>query len=200
MTSSSTTTGPRGVPRGWLLAAGLVALSYFLYQSGGRSQRAGQCHGRCVAAQLPDRVLPLQPLALLAVSVVLHAPGASASAPTGELYDVRPARLRTVPARVCSRSRGRHPQVVPLQRHILRSSHRDIRPAARVVEGAGCLRRTAVTDPQSRTRRQTPYSAPAMCRFSRWCSGPTAQHTKIAEYTPWMVEERHLSRIIEILL
>ena len=28
MTSSSTTAGPRGVPRGWLLAAGLVALSY----------------------------------------------------------------------------------------------------------------------------------------------------------------------------
>ena len=28
MTSSSTTTGHRGVPRGWLLAAGLVALSY----------------------------------------------------------------------------------------------------------------------------------------------------------------------------
>ena len=29
MTLSSTTAGPRGVPRGWLLAAGLVALSYF---------------------------------------------------------------------------------------------------------------------------------------------------------------------------
>ena len=29
MTSSSATTGQRGVPRGWLLAAGLVALSYF---------------------------------------------------------------------------------------------------------------------------------------------------------------------------
>jgi hypothetical protein len=28
MTSSLTTAGPRGVPRGWLLAAGLVALSY----------------------------------------------------------------------------------------------------------------------------------------------------------------------------
>jgi hypothetical protein len=28
MTSSSTTAGPRGVPRGWLLAAGWVALSY----------------------------------------------------------------------------------------------------------------------------------------------------------------------------
>jgi hypothetical protein len=28
MTSSSTTAGPRGVPRGWLLAASLVALSY----------------------------------------------------------------------------------------------------------------------------------------------------------------------------
>jgi hypothetical protein len=28
MTSPSTTAGPRGVPRGWLLAAGLVALSY----------------------------------------------------------------------------------------------------------------------------------------------------------------------------
>jgi hypothetical protein len=29
MTSSSTTARHRGVPRGWLLAAGLVALSYF---------------------------------------------------------------------------------------------------------------------------------------------------------------------------
>jgi hypothetical protein len=29
MTSSSPTAGHRGVPRGWLLAAGLVALSYF---------------------------------------------------------------------------------------------------------------------------------------------------------------------------
>ena len=29
MTSTSTTAGHRGVPRGWLLAAGLVALSYF---------------------------------------------------------------------------------------------------------------------------------------------------------------------------
>ena len=29
MTSSSPTAGQRGVPRGWLLAAGLVALSYF---------------------------------------------------------------------------------------------------------------------------------------------------------------------------
>jgi hypothetical protein len=28
MTSSSTTAGPRGVPRGWLLATGLIALSY----------------------------------------------------------------------------------------------------------------------------------------------------------------------------
>src|SRR5262245_54825510 len=59
-------------------------------------------------------------MALLAVSVVLHAPRAPASAPAGELYDIRPDQSRTVPDRVSDRARGGHHQVVPLQRHILR--------------------------------------------------------------------------------
>ena len=45
-----------------------------------------------------------------------------------------------------------HPQEgVPLQRHLLRSSHRRIRPAAPAVEGVGCVHQKAVTNPQSRT-------------------------------------------------
>jgi hypothetical protein len=40
------------------------------------------------------------------------------------------------------------------------------------------------------------HDAPSTCRFALWCSVPAVQHTKIAEDTPWMGEERHLSRII----
>lgn len=45
-------------------------------------------------------------------------------------------------------------------------------------------------------RRLEGHGAPSTCRFALWCWGPAAQHTKIAKYTPWMVEERRLSTII----
>src|SRR5262245_6955521 len=104
-------------------------------------------------------------MALLAVSVILHAPRAPASAPTGELSDVRPAPSRTVPARVWSRSRSRHHAVVLLQRHLLRACRRHIRPAAPVVDaGFGhayrlCLRVCSTRRPTTSTDRGLPCGA-----------------------------------------
>src|SRR5262249_34200421 len=81
------------------------------------------------AAQLPFRLLPLQPMALLAVSVLLCPPSATASASSGELYDVRPDRSRAIPDRIRGRYGDGHDPVVPTQRRILRSSYRDSHPA-----------------------------------------------------------------------
>src|SRR5262245_2384774 len=44
------------------------------------------------------------------------------------------------------------------------------------------------------------HGAPFTCRCTRRDSGPATHHTKIAEHTPWMVEEHHLTGIIEALL
>src|SRR5215475_6922906 len=71
----------------------------FLHQSGDCAECSWQCHGRCVAAQLPCRLLSLQPMALLAVSVLLRPPSATASEPSGELYDVCSDQSRAVPDR-----------------------------------------------------------------------------------------------------
>src|SRR5262249_45490376 len=86
----------------------------FLHQSGGRAECSWQCHGRRMATQLPFQLLPLQPMALLAVSVVLRPPSATASEPAGELYGVCPDQSRAVPDRVNSRYRGGRDQVVPI--------------------------------------------------------------------------------------
>src|SRR5215831_4789588 len=55
-------------------------------------------------------------MALLAVSVVFRPPGATASAPAGELYGVCPDWSHTVPDRVCGHYRGGRKQVVPPSR------------------------------------------------------------------------------------
>jgi hypothetical protein len=128
MPLSSAPAGHRGVPRGWLLA-GLVALSYFCTSLVVVLNALGNATGVVWLPSFPAGYYRFNHWLYWPFQGYFALLAPLPSAPAGELYDVRPDRLRTVPDRVRGRGRGDHDQVVPIPRCLLRSSHRHSRPA-----------------------------------------------------------------------